>query len=177
MIINSIKKKLRNIHILKKYNKFKNVNIDFIDLSLNSNIQIDNDSVVNIKSVYLNDYSSIRCRNNAKLKIGKNVHFNNGCILTCRKNIIIGDNCSVGPNVMIFDHDHDYKSNHCESEYTCCDIEIGDNVWIGSNVIILKGSKIGSNCVIGAGTVVKELIPDNSLVYSKKNNIIKQIKR
>lgn len=47
-------------------------------------------------------------------------------------------------------------------------ISIGNHCWIASDMIILKGSKIGDNCVIGAGCVIKGDIPPNSLVKQRK---------
>ena len=76
----------------------------------------------------------------------------------------------IGPNVMIFDHDHDYKAEGgiSSGKVKIGDIEIGNNVWIGAGCIILRGSKIGDNCVIAAGTIVRENIMSSSLVYQKR---------
>lgn len=49
------------------------------------------------------------------------------------------------------------------------EVNIGNNCWIGSNVIILKGADIGDNCVIGAGAIISGKIPDNTLVRTKNN--------
>lgn len=54
--------------------------------------------------------------------------------------------------------------------YTCKKIKIGNNCWIGSNVIILPGVEIGNNVVIGAGAIIAKNIPDNSTVIQKKEN-------
>jgi len=51
-------------------------------------------------------------------------------------------------------------------------IIVGDNTYIGQNCIILPGSRIGSGCVIGAGTVVRGKIPDNSLVIGNPCKIL-----
>ena len=75
--------------------------------------------------------------------MGENVFFNNNCVLTCKKKIQIGNNVIIGPNVCIFDHDHDYKSPGRAVEFVCKEIKIEDNVWIGANACILKGVKIG----------------------------------
>ena len=53
-------------------------------------------------------------------------------------------------------------------------IIIEDNVWIGSNCTILKGSHIGTGSVIAAGTVIKGKIPPNSIVFNGNKNIIRQ---
>ena len=52
-------------------------------------------------------------------------------------------------------------------------VVIGDNVWIGANAVILKGTYIGSNTVIGAGTVVSGSIPPKSLVFDRKETVVR----
>jgi acetyltransferase-like isoleucine patch superfamily enzyme len=60
-----------------------------------------------------------------------------------------------GPFVTIHDHDHVYKNTELmkTSGYVTKPIVIEDNVWIGGNVVILKGVTIGSGSVIAAGTI------------------------
>lgn len=110
-----------------------------------------------------------------ELEIGKGVSFNRNCVVVCRKSIKIGHDCLFGPNVCIYDHDHIFGIEGLKrNEYTCKDIVIEDGCWIGAGVIILKGSYIGKNSVIGAGTIIKSHIPANSLVVTdNKNKIIK----
>lgn len=115
--------------------------------------------------------SLISVTQNAIMQIGTNsvIGFNN--IITCRQSIIIGNNVSFGPGVMIFDHDHDFRSglNYDEGGYVTAPIHIEDNVWLGSNVIILKGVTIGRGSVVAAGSIVLKDIPAGSIY---KNNII-----
>jgi acetyltransferase-like isoleucine patch superfamily enzyme len=60
------------------------------------------------------------------------------------------------------------KDGFSKKEFTTGSVTIGRNVWIAANVTILKGSVIGDNCIIGAGTVVKGNIPENHLVYNER---------
>lgn len=125
--------------------------------------------------------SNFRCRNNMSFRIynegyveiGDNCFFNDGCSINCQKNVRIGNNVICGQNVMIFDHDHDYKKNI--NDFICEEIIIGNNVWIGANVTILKGVSIGDDCVIAAGTVVRKNIKNNSFVHEKKDVSIKEV--
>lgn len=114
---------------------------------------------------------------NGNLEIGANVFFNKGCSVTCHESIKIGDNCLFGQNVLIFDHDHIYgqgKTVNLEG-FKKSPVEIGSNVWVGANTIILRGSKIGDNCVIAAGTIVRGSIPPESVVYQKRELTIKPV--
>lgn len=105
----------------------------------------------------------------AKLSIGDNTALNYNCILVARKSITIGRNCTFGPNVVVYDHDHDFRKSEVMngSAFVERDIVIGNNVWIGANAIILKGVTIGDNAVIAAGTVVTKDVPEDTVAYNK----------
>ena len=115
---------------------------------------------------------------NGKLVIGKNVFFNNDCSINCLGKVEIGDDCIFGENVKIYDHNHLFnRKDKIKSQgFSIGTVTIGNNCWIGTNVVILKGANIGDNCVIGAGVIVKENIPDNSIVRCKTNYEIDKIK-
>ncbi|MCQ2484439.1 MAG: acyltransferase [Clostridia bacterium] len=111
------------------------------------------------------------------LQLGKGVFINRNCTFVARESIKIGDKCSFGPNVCIYDHDHAFGTARKNGEYfKTASVTIGDNCWIGANTVILRGTSIGDNCVIGAGCVVKGDIPANSLVTSGRELEIKTIK-
>ncbi|MCF0241321.1 MAG: acyltransferase [Treponema sp.] len=116
---------------------------------------------------------SIRAYNGGKITLGDNCFFNDNCSLNAQKNITVGNHVILGQNVNIFDHDHDYKSENLEENFIIDDVVIGNNVWIGANSVILRGSRIGDNVVVAAGTVVKGVIEADSLVYDKREKIIK----
>ena len=61
-----------------------------------------------------------------------------------------------------------------KNEYLTSPILIGENVWLGANVVILRGVSIGEGSVIAAGTIVNKDVPPNSIVYNKKEMIIKE---
>ena len=54
-------------------------------------------------------------------------------------------------------------------------VVIGNNVWIGANAIILRGTTIGDNSVIAAGSVVKGNVPSNTLLVQKKEDTLIEI--
>lgn len=118
---------------------------------------------------------SILIENEGKIIIGDGVFFNNYCSLNSLKEIKIGDNSIFGENVKIYDHNHvfKYKDKLIKSEGFKSDkILIGNNCWIGSNVIILKSVSIGDNSVISAGEIVRKSVPSNSIL---KNGVITNI--
>jgi len=118
--------------------------------------------------------TKITVRKEAEIVIKDNVFLNHGCMLMCHEKIYIGSNVQVGPNVLMYDHDHDFRhENGLKAlKYRTSPIKIGENVWIGANTVILKGTTIGDNCVIGAGSVIKGNFPNNSIILQKRENEI-----
>lgn len=105
--------------------------------------------------------------NGGELNIGSHCFFNINSSITCAEKIAIGNNCKFGNNLVVIDHDHNYRANGIYSgdnpEFISSPVIIGNDVWIGANVVILRGTEIGDNCVIAAGSVVKDIIPPNTL--------------
>lgn len=99
--------------------------------------------------------------------IGNNCRIN-GAYIHAQSSVVIGDNCLVASGVNIIDSNgHVVKSlNRTTGRDIPCPIIIGNNVWIGVNAIILKGTEIGDNCVVAAGAIVKGKYESNSIIYS-----------
>lgn len=132
--------------------------------------------------VYIGDkvISDGRCTmivdSNATLQIGERVYFNEGMMISAKSSVKIGEHCQFGPNVKIFDNNHCYSAeNGVLPTHTTKPVEIGNNCWIATNVVILKGTRIGDNCVIGAGCVVSGEIPAGSLVTKREGLSIREI--
>ena len=115
--------------------------------------------------------------NGGTIEFGNGVFFNRNCTVVARESIKIGNQCSFGPNVCIYDHDHAFgKARENGEQFRSAPVEIGNNCWVGANTVILRGTKIGDGCVIGAGCVVKGDIPADSLVTSGRELEIRPIK-
>lgn len=99
--------------------------------------------------------------------IGNNVFIGEQALfLSSKAKIIIGSNVMFGPRVMIVTGDHrfdmigEYMSNVKEKkEVNDQDVVIEDDVWIGMNSLILKGVRIGTGSIVGAGSIVTRNIP------------------
>ena len=100
--------------------------------------------------------------NNAILEIGKDTGIS-GATIYAHKTVIIGEACLIGADVKIFDTNfHSLKSenrryNKKENDISSKKVIIGDNCFIGTNAIILKGCNLKKNTVIPAGSIIKEL--------------------
>ena len=129
------------------------------------------------KNICIARNSSLVVTNTGSLTIGDKVFMNQNCMISAKCKISIGDNCNFGPNVCVFDNDHQYNAANgvSASDYSIGTIHIGSGTWVASNVVILRNTTIGKNCVIGAGCVIKGAIPDNTLVYMERNQIYKKI--
>lgn len=147
-------------------------------LSSKASFRIRKNSKIILKNhAHFAEGTLLRVTDNAKFELGENSGFNSYCVITCRDKIQIGDNVLFGPFVTIHDHDHIFNTNRNINDegYKTAPIIIEDNVWIGGNVVILKGVTIGTGSVIAAGAVITKDVPPHTVVYSKQNLVMKDI--
>lgn len=114
---------------------------------------------------------NIYVEKDAEIIIGKDCFFNHDCSITALKKVVIGEGCIFGESVKIYDHNHrfsDADRRIKDQGYTKEEVVIGNHCWIGSNVVLLKGCKIGDNCVIGAGSIINEEIPRSCIVTAER---------
>lgn len=96
------------------------------------------------------------------VKIGSS-YINRNCTIVSRDEIQIGNNVTIGPNVCIYDHNHNTSRDAHINPFIAKKVIIGDGVWIGANAVVLAGVHIGDNAVIGAGAVVTKDVPSGAL--------------
>ena len=126
--------------------------------------------------------SNVICRNfenfhvsSGKLILHDGVFVNNSCSFNCMERIEIGSGTMMGEGVRFYDHDHVYTAEKIEKwQWTTAPIRVGRDCWIGSNVTILKGVTIGDNTIIGAGCLIRNDVPANSVVYNDGNLVVKE---
>jgi acetyltransferase-like isoleucine patch superfamily enzyme len=97
--------------------------------------------------------------------IGDRTFLGAGCEFNVIQRITLGENCRIAAGVRFVDHDHllegtgPLRRGYGRTE----PIEIADNVWIGANVVVLRGVRIGQGAVVAAGAVVTKNIPPNEI--------------
>jgi acetyltransferase-like isoleucine patch superfamily enzyme len=116
------------------------------------------------------------CDYGSHIFFGKNCFVNYNCTIIDVLPVRFGDNCQVAPNVSIYTAGHPI---HPATRNTLYEygrpVTIGDNVWIGGNVVLCPGVSIGSNSVIGAGSVVTRDIPDWSVAAGNPARVLRTI--
>lgn len=116
------------------------------------------------------------CDYGFNIEVGKNFFANYNCTILDVAKVKIGDNVLFAPNVAVYAAGHPLHPVMRQSEYEYgIGIEIGDNVWIGGNAVILPGVKIGSNSVIAAGSVVTKDIPNWVVAGGNPCRVIRKI--
>lgn len=116
------------------------------------------------------------CDKGPQIYIGKHFYANTGLLILDEARVTIGDHVFIGPRVSIFTavHPIDAEVRRMELE-TAKGVTIGDDVWIGGNVVVNPGVTIGSNVVIGSGSVVTRDIPSGVIAAGNPCRIIREI--
>lgn len=104
------------------------------------------------------------CDHGTGIILGENVFMNYDCIMLDGGYIRIGKHTLIGPHCQFYTPQHpmDYVERR-EKKETAYPITIGEDCWLGGNVVVCPGVTIGNRCIIAAGSVVTKDIPDDSL--------------
>ena len=144
-------------------------------IGANNFLDISNDAQFEIgKNVMINQNNFITVKNNGTLKIGDNTYITRATI-SCLGEVEIGKNCILGEGMKIFDHNHQYTKEPffvSKTDFNVGKVKMGNNVWTGANVTILKDVTIGDNVIIGAGCVIHKDVPANSTIINQQNHKI-----
>lgn len=161
----------------KAKRRCKRLHIDYVDgVYLGENIQKWGDvRVVLGKNVRIG--SNTILWGTGTIVIGENSHVGEESWIYSNKNggVTIGCDVNIAARLYIIDSNHKFekgkliREQDLESEH----IYIGDDVWIGANVTIIKGARIGNGCVVGAASLVNKTFPDNSIIGGVPAKILK----
>ncbi len=136
---------------------------------------INSDFVSNMVGLY--QRTIIVARYGGKITIGSGCGIS-GSTIYAMKEITIGNDVLIGGNCKIIDNDFHPLLASKRIDQQVKDIKkrpivIGDGCFIGANSIILKGTTLGRNCVVGAGSVVSGSFPDNVIIAGNPAKVIK----
>lgn len=116
----------------------------------------------------------VRLLRSTGMKIGRDCSINTNNFSTEPFLIEIGNHVAIASGTCFVTHDGSawIMRQEMPEMDVFGEIKVGDNSFIGSNSLILPGTRIGSNCVIGAGSVVRGVIPDNSVAIGNPAKVI-----
>lgn len=116
------------------------------------------------------------CDYGKHIEVGDNFFANYNCTIIDVAKVKIGNNVMLAPNVAIYTAGHPIHPDSRNSLYEYgIPVTIGNNVWIGGNVVITPGVNIGDNVVVGAGSVVTKDIPANVVAAGNPCKVIREI--
>lgn len=128
---------------------------------------------------YLSGYTYIEARTaQSHVVVGHETHFNNGvCVVSQGPGIVFGRRCLVGPGVEVYDSDfHPLAAADRKTQAPAmAAVEIGDDVFLATGAIVLKGVTIGAGSVVGAGAVVVSDVPAGVVVAGNPARIVKRL--
>lgn len=146
-------------------------------LCIGDNVTINSSFFSNLLGLY--QRTIIIARGAGRICIGNNVGIS-GSTIYAREEITIGNHALIGANTKIMDNDFhpievEARNANDFSRLKCRPVRIGDNVFIGCNCLILKGTEIGQNSIVGAGSVVCGKFPGNVVIAGNPAKVIKTL--
>tara|TARA_B100001248_G_scaffold39712_1_gene25385 strand:- start:1709 stop:2302 length:594 start_codon:yes stop_codon:yes gene_type:complete len=136
------------------------------------NIELGSDSYFGFNfKLYASEFS--------KIKIGFNASFNSNVMINARGKgkIFIGNNVLIGPNVVLRSSNHSFQTIEkpvIDQGMEYGEIIIHDDVWIGSNAVILPNCRIGKGAIVAAGAVVTRNVDSFTVVGGVPARLIKK---
>lgn len=113
------------------------------------------------------------------IRIGDGTSFAGGCVVSAARRITIGRNVLIARNVYIADHRHAFDDGAvpvlAQGLADVRPVEIGDNAWLGQNVVICPGVRIGAGAVVGANSVVREDVPARSIAVGTPARVVRDL--
>lgn len=106
------------------------------------------------------------------ITMGERAEIGNHAWIRGSGQLILGNDIAMGEFVLIYTQDHKLSGLGFDG-YSLGDVVIGNNVWIGGRVTILKGVTIGNNAVVGAASVVTKDVPNDAIVAGNPARVIK----
>lgn len=136
-----------------------------------------NNKISLAKGVYLNNTTVVLRGNNCTLTIGSGTAIGGIRIINAGTDntVSIGNNCLFADNIELWASDtHSILNEKNEIVNKEKPVIIGDRVWIGGHVIILKGVTINNDSIVGMGTIVTKDVPQKTISVGSPNRIVKE---
>ncbi len=126
--------------------------------------------------VWVGPGTALRCHEGI-LVVGDKVVFGGRTTVNAYLHVEIGDECLFGDMVHVTDFDHRYEDPSVpirKQGIVKTPVRIGRDCWVGEKATILRGSRLGDGCVVGAQTVVKGDYPGGSVIVGAPGRVVKR---
>ncbi len=173
-MIEGLKSRWRNLYYrslgvkLKEYVWMRQIEIprNFNDIEVEGGAALDRGVIL---------LSSGDPTSHSKIQIGAHTYINRNTFIDAALLITIGRHSAIGPNCYITDHDHGTELGlpPLAQPLVSKPTRIGNRVWLGANVTVLKGVTIGADAVVGAGSVVTKDIPERAIAVGTPARVIR----
>lgn len=128
--------------------------------------------------VHIGDGNSIRCHEGS-LRIGDKVVFGRNNTVNCYLDIEIGASTLIADWVYLVDFDHRTDDVHRpikDQGIVKSPVRIGSGSWVGTKVTVLRGTRAGRGCVLGAHAVVRGEIPDHAVAVGIPARVVRNLR-
>ena len=114
-----------------------------------------------------------------RIRIGEGVFLNQGVMVAATDLVEIGNHCMAANNCMITDGNHNFddptKPVTWQGFSSKGPTRLGENVWLGANVVVTSGVTIGDRCVVGANSVVTTDLPAGTIAAGAPAKVLREI--
>ena len=141
------------------------------------NVEIEKNWIIAVYPEFGGKENPVKNEQEKGVWLGKGGSYNRNLTIYCADSVKIGKNVLFGSHVLVSDNDHGMNADS-ETPYKyqvleTAPVEIGDNCWIAEDVKILKGTTIGKNSIVAAGSIVKGVYPEYSMLAGIPAKVIK----
>jgi len=129
-------------------------------------------------NVTIKENSIIYVKKNAKITFGQDSSTGHHTEISANNYIKIGKDVIMGAYSYIADSNHGYKNKSLlirKQDMEIGSVQIGNNVWLGRGVMVLKDSIVGDNSIVAAGSVVTKKFEDNKILGGIPAKVIKEL--
>ncbi|MGF1457309.1 MAG: acyltransferase [Alphaproteobacteria bacterium] len=110
-----------------------------------------------------------------RIRIGDCCLIGPGVRIQAARSVELHDAVMLASRVLVSDADWHGLYDRVESPGRSLPVVIGENAWIGDSALVLKGSRIGRNSIIGAGSVVAGVVPDNVIAAGNPARVLRRL--
>jgi len=124
-------------------------------------------------SIQIQDGVSIRRgvtlnANGGIISLGAQTFINRNVSINAKKGVTIGHGCLIGENVLMYDHDHAKDVSDRRESFVLEPVILESNVWVGAGGILLRGTRVGADAIVGAGAIIKGEIPSGVTAIQRR---------